>query len=94
MAPSTARALLASSLTRCIMSSNLTSGFSHKPPGCLPSFSIGIIVYGERASVDYRKPNEGDAPFLGITADGAGRVLIDGHARRHRHRRDAHPERR
>ena len=33
------------------------------------SFSIGIIVDGERASVDYRKPNEGDASFLVITAE-------------------------
>ena len=33
------------------------------------SFSIGIIVDGERASVDYRKPNEGDASFLVMTAE-------------------------
>ena len=33
------------------------------------SFSIGIIVDGERARVDYRKPNESDAAFLVMTAE-------------------------
>ena len=33
------------------------------------SFSIGIIVDGEQASVDYRKPNEGHAAFLVMTAE-------------------------
>ena len=43
------------------------SGFVHLEIS--RSFSIGIIVDGERARVDYRKPNESDASFLVITAE-------------------------
>jgi len=43
------------------------SGFVHLEIS--RSFSIGIIVDGDRARVDYRKPNESDASFLVITAE-------------------------